>query len=133
MKRRAGLLAVVVLVAGCLSGLIFFANDFSKERVLYATSLDGYSIRLVRHPRKDAFEDVYLTGEISAGGRAISGPFWMGSLYSERVEFSEYPYPEDGVVLVYDREMPESVLVGIDVKNDLIWPDHRMESDQMNA
>lgn len=134
MKRRTWLwlLPLVLPPLLCCAGLLILLFDFPGQRVLYETSLDGHSIRFVRQPRKDPFDKIYMTGGIAVDGQAISGPFWMGSLYSGQLEFSEYRYPEDGVLLVYDREMPESILAAIDLKNGLIWPDTR-QSDESYA
>ncbi|WP_439627716.1 hypothetical protein [Gemmata sp.] len=133
MRRWPGSWVVCGLAAAltCCLGLAFVSFDFSGERVLYATAIDGYSIRLVRRPPEDFFEHTSLVGDISTGGRRTGDPFWMGSLY-DGVAFSEYRFPEEGVLLVYDRDTPDSILVGIDAKNGLLWPDRRTESDPMH-
>ena len=124
---RLWLIPIVVPPVLCCAGLLLLLFDFSSENVLHESSLGKYTVRLVRHPRKDLLDKAYMTGEIAVDGRVISGPFWMGSLYSDALEFSEHRYLEEGILLVHDCDMPDSVLIAMDLKSSLIWPDDRKE------
>lgn len=134
MKHRARPILLLAPLIVCCLILVAFVCDFSRERVVYETSIGSYSIRLVRHPRDNIWETRYLTGHVVQNGRQVSGPFWMGPLLSEEVEFAEYRYPDDEIVLVYDREVPNYILVAVDAKRGVVWPGSRSrQSDSANV
>jgi hypothetical protein len=124
MKHWTGPLLLAVGLLGCCSGVLWYFFGDPGEKVLYESRLDRYTVTLVRKPPKDFTEHPMLEGAISLNGLLVSGPFWMGAVDDAgETAFGEHRYPEEGVLLIYEQDKPDAILVAVDAKNQLLWPD----------